>query len=221
MEKRTYPRPDEVDRRSATILDWVRGYYAGKLAVHGPSARGVDWNSADSHKHRHRQFLRLLEGDRAASVLDLGCGYGDFFAYLRSCGFSGHYIGCDLAKEMIEAARNLHGEESDRIWRVCSSPSESADYAIASGIFNVKGNVSPAAWTDHVYRTIDVLANTGRRGFGFNVLTTCGDPLLRRADLFYAEPASMLTHCLSKYGRSVALLQDYGLWEFTLLVRRD
>jgi hypothetical protein len=30
----------------------------------------------------------------------------------------------------------------------------------------------------------------------------------------------MLSHCLRRYGRSVALLQDYGLYEFTVIVRR-
>jgi hypothetical protein len=29
----------------------------------------------------------------------------------------------------------------------------------------------------------------------------------------------MLSYCLCRYGRSVALLQDYGLYEFTMIVR--
>ena len=42
---------------------------------------------------------------------------------------------------------------------------------------------------------------------------------LRRPNLYYADPAEMLSYCLTRFGRSVALLQDYGLWEFTVLVR--
>ena len=30
----------------------------------------------------------------------------------------------------------------------------------------------------------------------------------------------MLSYCLARYGRSVALLQDYGLYEFTVVVRQ-
>ncbi|CAD5293141.1 conserved hypothetical protein [Bosea sp. 62] len=30
---------------------------------------------------------------------------------------------------------------------------------------------------------------------------------------------TMLANCLARYGRHVALLQDYGVWEFTVLVR--
>ena len=39
--------------------------------------------------------------------------------------------------------------------------------------------------------------------------------------LFYADPARLFTHCKTRYARNVALLHDYGLYEFTLLIRKD
>jgi hypothetical protein len=51
------------------------------------------------------------------------------------------------------------------------------------------------------------------------VLSLSSDPERRRPTLYYADPAEMLAYCLSRYGRSVALLQDYGLYEFTVMVR--
>jgi hypothetical protein len=120
---------------------------------------------------------------------------------------------------MIEKARELHGEAADREWRIGAEPADVADFAIASGIFNVKGDVANDSWNRYVQRTIDILARTGRRGFAFNVLSLSSDPDRRRPDLYYADPAETLAYCLSKYGRSVALLQDYGLYEFTIVVR--
>jgi hypothetical protein len=90
---------------------------------------------------------------------------------------------------------------------------------MASGIFNVRGNVTDDIWTRYVHRTIELLARAGQHGFAFNVLSMSSDPERRRHELYYAEPTVMLGHCLSKYGRSVALLQDYGLYEFTIVVR--
>lgn len=94
-----------------------------------------------------------------------------------------------------------------------------ADFAIASGIFNVRGDVSDETWLTYIRETLDVLAHAGRKGFGFNVLSLSSDPDRRRSNLYYADPSEMLGYCLSRYGRSVALLQDYGLYEFTVLVR--
>jgi SAM-dependent methyltransferase len=203
-----------------TILSKVAAYYTSKLELHGPTPLGVDWNGEASHELRHQQFLRLLDGAQDASVLDLGCGYGDFLRFVRAQGHLGKFIGYDVAPSMIERARALHGEAADRQWRIGADPADVVDFAIASGIFNVKGEVPDASWTPYVHQTIDALARAGRRGFAFNLLSLSSDPERRRPNLYYADPVGMLSHCLSRYGRSVALLQDYGLYEFTVVVRQ-
>jgi SAM-dependent methyltransferase len=196
----------------STILSEVVAYYTSKLEAHGATPQGVDWNGVDSHEQRHSQFLRLLGGSPDASVIDLGCGFGDFLRFLRTAGHRGRFIGYDVAPGMIGKARELHGESDDRQWRTGAEPAEVADFAIASGIFNVKGDIPSDRWTRYVHQTIDILARAGRRGFAFNVLSMSSDPDRRRPNLYYAEPAEMLVHCLSRYGRSVALMQDYGLY---------
>lgn len=201
------------------ILRRAAQYYGAKLAAHGATPHGVDWKDQDSHSRRHKQFLRLLGDETEASVIDLGCGYGDFLRFLREHGFSGRFVGYDVAPEMIDAARQFHGEARDRFWRVGAEPDESTDFAITSGILNVKGDVSTEDWSDYVRHIIDQLARSSRRGFAFNMLTMSSDPALRRPDLYYADPAETLQYCLSRFGRSVAILQDYGLWEFTMIVR--
>jgi SAM-dependent methyltransferase len=209
------------DAAASVALSEVAAYYASKLKAHGSTPRGVDWNGTESHETRHRQFLRLLEANSNASVIDLGCGFGDFLRFLRAAGYRGCFTGYDIAPTMIEKARELHGEAEDRQWRIGAEPDGVADFAIASGIFNVKGDVPSEIWAGYVRRIIASLARAGRRGFAFNMLSLSSDLDRRRQDLYYGDPADMLAHCLSHYGRSVALLQDYGLYEFTVVVRHD
>ena len=201
------------------ILQNVGRYYAERLAEHGPSPRGVDWNGEESQRLRHAQFLRLINGNTSESFLDLGCGCGDFLNFLRSSGHAGTYVGWDVAPEMIAAARAQHGEGRDRQWHVGAVPDVACDYAIASGVLNVKGEAGTAEWAVYVHEVIDVLARSGRRAFGFNMLSLSSDPEKRRPHLYYADPAAMMRHCLDRYGRHVAILQDYGLWEFTVMIR--
>ena len=40
-----------------------------------------------------------------------------------------------------------------------------------------------------------------------------------RPDLFYADPCWLFDQCKRRHSRDVALLHDYGLYEFTILVR--
>jgi SAM-dependent methyltransferase len=202
-----------------SILSEVASYYTSKLEFHGATPLGVDWNGAHSHEQRHRQFLRLFEGNPDASILDLGCGFGDFLRFLRAAGHRGRFVGYDIAESMIDKARLLHGESDDHQWHVGAEPTETADFAIASGIFNVRGDFSNEDWLAYIYRMLDILARSGRRGFAFNVLSLSSDPDRRRPNLYYADPVQTLAYCLSRYGRSIALLQDYQLYEFTLIVR--
>jgi len=199
----------------------IAQYYSRKIEAFGPTPRGVDWNDEASQDVRHRQFLRLIGEDREASVADVGCGYGSFLDFLRRHGHRGEYIGYDVASAMIAAAERLHGAGPDRQWRVGGNPIQPADYVIASGIFNVKQDCPADVWLRHVEDTVERMASAAGRGWGFNVLSLHSDPERRRADLFYADPAALLDRFARQYGRSIAVLQDYGLYEFTLIVRKE
>ena len=83
---------------SQQILGRVRQYAEGKLAEHGATPRGVDWNSGESQQLRFRELVRVCADDPSAGVNDYGCGYGAFAAYLRASGHTGPYRGFDISR---------------------------------------------------------------------------------------------------------------------------
>jgi SAM-dependent methyltransferase len=198
----------------------ARDYYEAKLRQHGPIAAGVDWNSERSQELRFRQFERLWGDDRDAAIVDYGCGYGALASYLRAGGHRGPYIGFDVSGAMIEAARQHTAALPSCRFTSRRSDVVPADYVVASGVLNVKQGAAQGEWHAYVADTIDDLARLGSRGFGFNALTNYAESQKRRTDLYYADPLQWFEHCARAYSRSVALLQDYPLWEFTVLVRQ-
>jgi SAM-dependent methyltransferase len=198
----------------------VERYYSRAFAEHGASARGVDWNSAESQERRFDQ-LALLFRDEAGgfSVNDLGCGYGALATYLLGHGFDGRYTGYELSASMVEAARAAFAGEPRVQFRQGGSALDPAEFTLASGIFNVRLGFAKSRWTSYVWETIDLMARASTKGFAFNVLTSYSDVEKRRSDLYYADPAQMLRRCVERYGRHVAVLHDSGLWEFTMIVR--
>jgi hypothetical protein len=129
------------------------------------------------------------------------------------------FTGYDISEDMVAAARKVHQTDPASDWMQAAVPREAADYVVASGIFNTRGGTSHADWQEYIYETVEAMAGASRIGFGFNMLTTHNDLKKRRDDLHYVEPAPIFTYCVTKYSRQVALLQDYGLYEFTVLVR--
>jgi len=102
-----------------------------------------------------------------------------------------------------------------------SVPPEPADYTVASGIFNVRLDRPDDQWRAYLHDTLDVLDRSSRRGFAFNCLTSYSDADKMRAHLYYADPCALFDLCKRRYSRQVALLHDYGLYEFTILVRKQ
>jgi SAM-dependent methyltransferase len=203
----------------AAILTQVATYYTGKLAAHGPTPAGVDWNSAESQEFRFRQLARLCEGSGPATFVDYGCGYGALADFLSEAGLLAQYIGYDLSTEMVGAAVAQHRNLPAARFTTRRGDLQPADYTVASGIFNVKFDTSEERWLRYFLDTLDDMASLSVRGFAFNALTSYSDPDRRRPDLFYADPAALFDHCKRRYSRFVALLHDYPLYEFTMLVR--
>lgn len=216
-------RSDETSTDSTVdggLLADISSYYTAKLQAHGPSPRGVDWNGPESQQIRFRQLSRIVAGDRAFSINDLGCGYGAYFEFLKENYSQFAYVGYDVSPAMISAARERSGSGSGARYHVGAVPTEFADYGVASGIFNVRLTHGVARWRDYVNATLDQLNRTSRLAFAFNCLTTYSEPDKIRTDLFYADPCEIFDHCKRAFSRHVALLHDYGLYEFTILVRK-
>lgn len=181
----------------------------------------MDWNSGESQRLRFGELLRVCEGRQDLSLNDIGCGYGALFDHLLTLGMRCDYLGVDISVPMIAAAQELHRGRAGCRFLAGERADRSADYGVASGIFNVKLDAPPAAWRSHLLQTLDALDATSRRGFAFNCLTTYSDAERMKGDLFYADPCELFDYCKRRFAKNVALLHDYGLYEFTILVRKD
>lgn len=205
---------------SSDILQEVASYYSAKLAEYGDSPRGVDWNGEESQVLRFEQLTKIIQQNEDYSLNDLGCGYGALFDYLNSHYKNFNYNGCDVSGDMISAAQARFKNITNSHFLVASEPPVVADYGVASGVFNVRLGRSGAEWKTYLETTLDILDRTSRLGFAFNCLTSYSDADKMRDYLYYADPLALFDYCKRRYSRHVALLHDYGLYEFTILVRK-
>jgi len=96
-----------------------------------------------------------------------------------------------------------------------------SDYIVASGIFNVKNEIIESEWLYYILSTIEIMNKKSKKGFAFNVLTKYSDKEYMKNYLYYADPLFLFDYCKRNFSRNVALLHDYDLYEFTILVRKE
>lgn len=202
------------------LLSEVATYYSEKLAQHGQNHRGVDWNGEESQMLRFEQLCKIIDASNQFSINDLGCGYGALYDFLSSKYENFSYLGVDVSENMIQAAEQRYQDKLHARFILSSEPDQVADYGVASGIFNVCMGRSDEEWRSYLEATLDILDRTSRLGFAFNCLTAYSDTDKMRDYLYYADPCVLFDLCKRRYSRNVALLHDYGLYEFTILVRK-
>lgn len=210
-----------MQNNKTDLLTEVAEYYTIKLAEHGETPRGVDWNGEESQTLRFEHLCKIVDTSNQFSINDLGCGYGALYGFLANEyeGFS--YSGIDVSESMIRAAEQRYKDKSQARFVLSSEPDQVADYGVASGIFNVCLGRSDDEWRSYLEATLDVLDQTSSVGFAFNCLTSYSDEDKMRDYLYYADPCVLFDLCKRRYSRNVALLHDYGLYEFTILVRKQ
>lgn len=201
------------------LLSKIDHYYTKKVLEHGPSHRGVDWNSTETQELRFCQLLKLCDFNQNFSLIDYGCGYGYLYQYMQNQGYKFNYHGIDISNEMISSASKMYGHEKNFTVEVGADSIKTADYAIASGVLNVKLETPLDQWKEYVFSVIQRLDKLSKKGFAFNCLTQYSDIEKQRSDLFYANPNELFEYCMALTGKA-ALLHDYNLYEFTLLARK-
>ena len=209
----------ETDRDS--FWTKTRDHYRDKFAEHGSSPLGVDWNGSVSQEAHFAELLRVLPADSAVpvSVSDLGCGYGALAAYLAERRTLSAYHGYDINEEMIAAARETYPDPVFS-FDVSDVPLHEVDYALASGIFTLRLDRTDEACWQSMIDGLDALHRSSRLGFAFNCLTSYSDKEKMRDYLYYPDPCRVFDHCKRHYSREVALLHDYGVYAFTIIVRK-
>jgi SAM-dependent methyltransferase len=198
-------------------------YFTEKLDIYGATPKGVDYNSPEAQEVRFEQLVKLIDPSQKFTIIDYGSGYGALFDFLQRKGWDFEYYGIDLIEKMVLAGRETHKDFPHAHFTTDEKEVPAADYLLASGIFNVKMDSSNDDWQEFVFQTLRKMDALCSKGFSFNLLTKYSDAdrMAQRPDLFFGDPLLFFDFCKRNFSRNVALLHDYGIYDFAILVRKD
>lgn len=213
------------DAELRRVYSDVEAYYGAQVAKYGATPRGVDWSCQATQSLRFVQLLRICDFAAPFALNDVGCGYGALCAFLdlRYPDSRVDYLGVDLSRAMVSRARRRF-QRADRRFAVGKASPRLADYSVASGIMNVNVGYSRAVWEDFIAAMLQDMRRTSRRGFSVNFMSDAvaaseapDSPATR---LYRTSPERWIPYCENALGCSVETLDNYGMREFTLLLRR-
>ncbi len=203
------------------ITEKLEKHYTQRFIEKGATPQGVFHNGPESQLLRFIQLLKILGSETSFSLLDYGCGYGALLELLKTLPVDVAYTGYDVSDAMIQEARQRYSMFKDAVFTSKEEDLGLYDYAVESGVFNICLDTPRDEWQGYVLHAMDKMARVTKKGFALNMMTSYKDPGYMHPGHYYVDPRFMLDYCITHFSRRVALLHDYELYEFTLLVRKD
>ena len=116
----------------------LRDHWDARASAGEDDCARVD-TSARSQRWRFRMFAAAAGHLDGRSVLDVGCGVGDFYAYVRATAPTATYRGIDISPAMVARSRERFPDaDFDVVDLLEGPPSRDWDFVAAFGVFNVR-----------------------------------------------------------------------------------
>ena len=198
---------------SRADLEALQTYYHSRLEGQLSPEKRVGWNTAQGQRVRF-EALASVGPLKGARVLDIGCGLGAFWGYLRAKKAGVDYRGVDLFPDVIREAKKLYPDArfESRLLLSRPYPAGSFDYCFLSGVFNVRVKDN---WR-YMKAVLSSALGQSRRAVAFNVLNA--EAGLDEPDRFAAHPKRLAAFGKSLGASRVHLIDHYHHLDLTLFL---
>ncbi len=194
--------------------------YRRDLKKFGQGHKVFHWKNEESQKIRFKVLAEAINKQDLKSVntsiLDVGCGFADFYAYLKKLGFVGKYMGTEIISEFVQAAQKRFPEIEVLTQDIYKKPlKEKFDYVIANGIMNHKiENIG-----QYQRELIKIMFGQAKKCLAFNLASKYRKIKKESSRIHYADPAEYFSYSMS-LSPKVILRHDYLLRDFAIFVYR-
>lgn len=200
----------ELEEISAMMVD----RYSNRYRKLGYNVHTLGWGSKEQQEFRFRQTLAGIEPDGEKTLLDIGCGFGDYFSFLTAENLAvKKYLGWDINPDLIAEAAKIWESNPVAEFNVVNisaeEPPAKADIAIMLGLLNLnlQGKVDNYEYSFGLIKNAFACVN---EVLVVDFLSAKLTPDYPKEDfVFYHEPAKMLEFALT-LSPNVVLKHNYA-----------
>ena len=193
----------------------INEFYNNGFKKYGYDIKAL-YSGTEERRRIRFQILCEVGLQSGCSVLDLGCGFGDFYGYLREQGIAAHYTGYDINPNLIEVAKGVYPDAEFYVKDIQIDTFPEFDYIVSTSAFN-----SPLTGQDNysfAENILNICYNHAQRGVAIDFLSSYVD--FENPILFHYSPERMFS-IAKKITKRVCLRHDYPLFDFCMYLYPD
>ena len=177
-------------------------FYTRHLKDFGDKPQAVRW-TPEGQLRRYETLLQIAGDISGKTILDFGCGKGDFYGFLKDRGISVNYTGIDVNENLIKLARRKFPETEFIATDIEESGFNTEfDLIFICGVFNLR----IAGIEDSMRNVLKILFKLCRKALYVNLLTYYVPQ--RGFELFYVKPEEILYFAITEISRSATLRHE-------------
>jgi SAM-dependent methyltransferase len=204
-----------MNERYEEDLAYVRGRYQKRIATDGTTFKSMNSGTEEKQRIRHAVHQSIIRTGN--SILDVGCGIGQFYKSVRDRDPSVEYTGVDIVPEYIEHCKTSFPDAKFELRNIFEKGiGGEFDVIVASQVFNARYPNNDNLEILKLFLT--TAFQHARVGVTVDMLTSYAD--FNQPELYYYSPEAIFQHAKS-LSRLVALRHDYLPFEFTVQVLKN
>lgn len=188
--------------------------------------KAASWSSSEYQRKIFDTIMEKVQGcwDNTDSLLDVGCGVGDFLPYLFKTHYkkSGwNYAGVDISEEVVQEARSQSSLPEALYKFHCGDFldlefEKPYEWCVAAGTFNLRLLDSPNQYA-YLFCALEKMFNLCNKGVVVTILSDFTEQKNGRFnDLFYYDPSKILNYCLTNITENVVVDHSSLDYQFVL-----
>lgn len=180
-------------------------FYDSAIKKYGLSPKSLHWNSYYSQHIRFYAISSLLPQNLTDySVTDAGCGFGDFYIFLKNeKSIPKEYIGLDILPSMVKIA-SKHCNQKIIVCNILNDDLPKSDFYICSGAMNI---LTPDETLEFIIKCYEASI----KGFVFNLLEGVDD-----GGIYNTFDIKDILKALNKICENITIKNDYLDGDFTI-----
>ena len=189
----------------------VKDFFNKLVEKHGYSPKSLAYGSEKSQKIKFNIVTEVGIEDNC-SVLDVGCGFGDYFNYLKQKGVKNvKYCGIDISNKIVDFAKEKNSLANVIQGNVLDlSDDEKYDYVISLGFNCVK---TGSNW-ETLTQVLDKMWKLSKKGIAYNAVSTFSEDSPRK--IYFVSPAKVIDYIMNNLTYKVVFRHDYMPHDFTI-----
>lgn len=192
----------------------ISKYYDNLVDQFGHDPRSCDYGHSNSQIIKFNVLSDFFDHSNA-KILDIGCGFADYYKYLTNKFPNVDYHGVDISKKMITTANKLYPNLDLQLRNVFENPFDyKFDIVTSNGIFYLLGENSLSIMKEYIIKMFEMTNNV----LVFNSLSTFATD--QEKSEFYANPLEIFNFCKS-LTEWVTLRHDYHPRDFTIYMYKN